>query len=65
MDGPRICHAEWNKSEGEKEMPYANTYIYIECKWKKKKNVLKNLVSGQEKRRRHREWTWGHREGEG
>ena len=28
VDGPRDCHAEWSKSEREKQIPYANTYIY-------------------------------------
>ena len=27
VDGPRVCHAEWSKSEREKQIPYANTYI--------------------------------------
>ena len=33
VDGPRVCHTEWNKSEREKQIPYANTYI-----WNLKKN---------------------------
>ena len=29
VDGPRVCHTEWsNKSEREKQIPYANTYIW-------------------------------------
>ena len=28
MDGPRVCHTEWSKSEREKQIPYANTYIW-------------------------------------
>ena len=28
VDGPRICHAECGKSEREKQIPYANTYIW-------------------------------------
>ena len=48
-------------SQKEKQIPYANTYI-----WNlKKKKVLKNLGAGQESRCRHREWTAGHGEGEG
>ena len=45
VDGPRVCHTEWSKSEREKQKPYANTY-----RWnlKKKKMVLKNLGAGQE-----------------
>ena len=27
VDGPRVCHTEWSKSEREKQIPYANTYI--------------------------------------
>ena len=27
-DGPRVCHTEWSKSEREKQIPYANTYIW-------------------------------------
>ena len=28
MDGPRDCHTEWSKSERERQIPYANTYIW-------------------------------------
>ena len=42
------------KSEREKQIPYANAYIW---NLKKKKTVLMNLVAGQEKRGRHRKWT--------
>ena len=28
VDGPRDCHAEWSMSEREKQIPYANTYIW-------------------------------------
>ena len=44
VDGPRVCHTEWSKSEREKQIPYANTYISN----LKKKMVLKNLGAGQE-----------------
>ena len=44
VDGPRVCHTECSKSEGEKQIPYANTYIWNP----KKKVVLKNLGAGQE-----------------
>ena len=27
VDGPRVCHTEWSKSEREKQIPYANTYM--------------------------------------
>ena len=41
VDEPRVCHI---KSEREKQIPYANTYI-----WNlKKKMVLKSLGAGQE-----------------
>ena len=43
VDWPRDCHTEWSKSEREKQIPYANTYI---CN--QKKMVLKNLGAGQE-----------------
>ena len=26
--GSRVCHTEWSKSETEKQIPYANTYIW-------------------------------------
>ena len=45
VDGPRICHTEWSKSEREKQIPYANIYIW---NLKKKKKVLKDLGAGQE-----------------
>ena len=35
VDGPRVCHTEWSKSEREKQIPYANTYIW---NLKKKEN---------------------------
>ena len=28
VDGPRVCHTEWSKSEREKQIPYANTHIW-------------------------------------
>ena len=28
VDGPRVCHTEWGKSEREKQIPYANTCIW-------------------------------------
>ena len=28
VDGPRVCHAEWSKSERVKQILYANTYIW-------------------------------------
>ena len=28
MDGPRVCHTECSKSEREKQISYANTYIW-------------------------------------
>ena len=32
VDGPRDCHTEWSKSEGEQQIPYANTYIWnLKC----------------------------------
>ena len=45
MDGPRVCYTELSKSEREKRIPYANTYIW---NLKKKKKVLKNLGAGGE-----------------
>ena len=30
VDGPRVCHREWNKSERENQILYANTHIYME-----------------------------------
>ena len=28
MDGPRVCHTEWNKSEREKQMSYINALMW-------------------------------------
>ena len=36
VDGVRVCHTEWSKSEGEKQIQYANTYIW-NLREKKKK----------------------------
>ena len=34
VDGPRVCHTEWSKSEREKQIPYANTNIWnLKKKW--------------------------------
>ena len=44
VDEPRVCHREWSKSEREKQIPYANTYILN----LKRKMVLINLGAGQE-----------------
>ena len=35
VDGARVCHTEWSKSEREKHILYANTYI-----WNQKKMVM-------------------------
>ena len=36
VDGPRVCHTECSKSEREKQILYANTYIWNLKKKKKK-----------------------------
>ena len=28
VDGPRVCHTEWSKSERGKQMLYINTYMW-------------------------------------
>ena len=28
VDGPRVCHTEWSKSEREKQISYVNAYIW-------------------------------------
>ena len=33
VDGARVCHTEWSKSEREKQIPYANAYIWTLEKW--------------------------------
>ena len=40
VDGPKVCHTEWSKSEREKQIPYANTYTW---NLKKKKNGHEEL----------------------
>ena len=35
MDGPRVGHTEGSKSEREKQIPHANTYIWNLKKKKK------------------------------
>ena len=35
VDGPIVCHTEWSKSEGERQVPYANTYLWNLKKKKK------------------------------
>ena len=36
VNGPRVCHIDWSKSEKEKQILYINAYIYI---WNLKKLV--------------------------
>ena len=33
VDGPRDCHTEWSKSEGEKQISYINAYMWNLEKW--------------------------------
>ena len=40
VDGPRIHHTEWSKSERVKQIPYANTYIWNLKKIKNKRCQL-------------------------
>ena len=44
VDGPRVHHTEWSKSEREKQTLYANTYTWS----LKKEKFLKNLGTGPE-----------------
>ena len=36
VDGPRVCHTGRSKLEREKQIPYANTYVWNLKKKKKK-----------------------------
>ena len=57
VDGPLyVCHTEWSKSEREKQIPYAKTYIWKGSEEPRGRTGIKT---------RHREWTWGHGEGKG
>ena len=33
MDGPRVCHTVWSKSEREKQISYINAYVWNLEKW--------------------------------
>ena len=33
VDGPRVCHTEWSKSEREKQILYINAYMWNLEKW--------------------------------
>ena len=33
VDGPRVCHTEWSKSEREKQISYINTFMWNIEKW--------------------------------
>ena len=33
IDGPRVCHTEWRKSERERHMLYINAYIWNLERW--------------------------------
>ena len=62
MDQPRTYYTEQNQSERERDISYSNTHIR-----ESRKMVLKNLFTGQQKRNKHREHSYGHGEkgGEG
>ena len=53
MDGPRDCHAEWNKSHREREISHNITYM-----WNLKGNDTNELTK-QKQTNRLREWTYG------
>ena len=46
VDGPRVCHTGWSKSEREKQILYANAYIW---------NLKKKLVLMNEKQVRNKD----------
>ena len=63
MDRAGVYYEVSEVSQKEKNKYCMLTHI---CRiLKKKKKIPKNLGAGQEWRRRCREWTWGHGEGEG
>ena len=33
VDGPRVCHTEWSKSERERQISYINAYMWNLDKW--------------------------------
>ena len=41
VDGLRVCHTEWSKSEREKQIPYANIHIWNLKKKKKEKKMVR------------------------
>ena len=53
MDGPRVCHTEWSKSNKEEEMSYDILYI-----WNLKGNDT-NKLTKEKKTHRLREWAYG------
>ena len=57
IDRPRDCHAEWSKSDRERQMSYNIAY-----NWNLKKRVQMNLFIKQ--RQSHRcKWTYGYQGG--
>jgi len=44
MDGPRECHNEWSKSDGEGEIPYSIPYM-----WDLERNDTNELAYETEK----------------
>ena len=55
VDGHRDCHAEWSKSERERQISYINRYMVS------RKMVLMILFTGQQRKLRHKEQNFGHR----
>ena len=68
VDGPRVCHTEWSKSEREKQILYADTYIWNLKKEKKKGRKSSEEPTGKMKIKMQtfpREWIRGYRRGKG
>ena len=58
MDGPRDYHTKWSKSNGERQISYAITYM-----WNLKKMIQMNLFTKQEQTHRLQKQTYSYQRG--
>ena len=65
MDGPRECHAQWSKSEREKQISHINVYMWNLEKWYRQPylqnrdaNVENKCMATRGEREELGDWKW-------
>ena len=59
VDGPRVCHTQGSKSEREKQIPYANTFIWNLKKKGSEEHKGRTGIKMQTERMDWSTWGWG------